>query len=214
MTDSLHENVAGDTLGLLPETVSWRRRIKLCLELPLAYVLAHIFFLFLCVTDYVYVAELIGLVPFRFGDRVRYLFYQRTLAQCGRDVTINFGSIISDQRSTIGEHVWVGTYCIFGHVNLRDYTIIAQGCHVVDGPCGHGFDRTDVPIMRQPGQPRQVDIGPDVWLGAHVTVMADVGRGCVVGAGSVVTKSVPDWSVAVGNPARVIRSRIESDSGT
>jgi len=161
------------------------------------------------ITPYVYVAEFISLFPFRTGNIIRYHFYRCTLSSCGMNVTINFGSIISDRRSSLGNNVSIGTYNILGWVDIRDHTITAPGCHIVSGARGHSFDRVDIPIMDQPYRATKVAVGPDSWLGTHVTVMADIGRGCVIGAGSVVSRPVPDWSVAVGNPARVIRSRIE-----
>lgn len=63
------------------------------------------------------------------------------------------------------------------------------------------------PVMRQPRVERDVVIGRDVWLGARAIVLADVGDGCVVAAGSVVTRALPPGAVAAGVPARVIRMR-------
>jgi acetyltransferase-like isoleucine patch superfamily enzyme len=52
-----------------------------------------------------------------------------------------------------------------------------------------------------------VTIGCDSWIGDRSIVLADVGQHCVIGAGSVVPKPIPDYAIAVGNPARVIRFR-------
>lgn len=73
----------------------------------------------------------------------------------------------------------------------------------------HGFDDPDTEIFRQPLRSVGVHIGDDVWLGAHVLVLDGVriGSHSVVGAGSVVTHDVRDWTVVAGNPARVIRQR-------
>lgn len=158
---------------------------------------------------YAFVAELISLIPLRLGDQVRYEFYRRTLAACGEDVTVNFGAILSYPDITVGSHVWLGTYSIVGHADLGDHTLAASGCRIVGGADGHSFDRTDVPIMLQGGTLSRVRIGPDVWLGANAIILANVGCGCVVGAGSVVTRDVPDWAVVAGNPARVLRYRKE-----
>jgi acetyltransferase-like isoleucine patch superfamily enzyme len=53
----------------------------------------------------------------------------------------------------------------------------------------------------------QVTIGDDCWIGGNVTIMPGVtiGKGCTVGSGSIVTKDIPEFSVAVGNPARVVK---------
>lgn len=53
----------------------------------------------------------------------------------------------------------------------------------------------------------QVTIGDDCWIGGNVTIMPGVtiGKGCTVGSGSIVTKDIPEFSVAIGNPARVVK---------
>ena len=84
---------------------------------------------------------------------------------------------------------------------------------IVNGANQHGIDRLDTPIREQPGQWPRVTIGSDSWIGDRAVVMADVGRHCVVGAGAVVTKPVPDRAIVVGNPARVLKYRGE-EAGT
>ena len=58
---------------------------------------------------------------------------------------------------------------------------------------------------------RRVAIGDGAWIGANATVMADVGRHAIVGAGSVVVHPVPDYAIVAGNPARFIRDRRQTD---
>jgi acetyltransferase-like isoleucine patch superfamily enzyme len=72
----------------------------------------------------------------------------------------------------------------------------------------------DVPIREQPGTWVRVTVGRDSWVGDRAVVLADVGKHCVIGAGSVVTKPVPDYAVAVGSPARVVRYRDGAASGS
>jgi maltose O-acetyltransferase len=81
---------------------------------------------------------------------------------------------------------------------------ISSNCTIASG--SHPLDREDRATGRVIFGP--VHIGAGAWLGANVTVLSGVsiGEGAVVGAGSVVTKDVPDYAVAVGAPARVIRS--------
>jgi acetyltransferase-like isoleucine patch superfamily enzyme len=161
-------------------------------------------------TKYVYVGQAISMIPFHFGEIVRYEFYRWTLAACGEDVTIGFGSYVSYPDVTIGNHVWMDAFCNVGHADIGDYVIVARNCHFVSGD--HPFARIDIPIWKQHGVPGRIKIGSDVWFGSGVIVMDDVNSGCVVGAGSVVTQSLPPFTVAVGSPARVIRTRTEHNS--
>jgi len=166
------------------------------------------FLLLIKFTDFIYVSQFISIIPLHFGEQVRYEFYRRTLAECGEDVTISFGTIVSYPDITIGNHVWLGDHTNVGHADIGDYVITARNCHLVSGD--HPFGRTDIPIMLQDGVLGRVRVGPDVWLGSGVIVMADIHEGCVIGAGSVVTHPMPPMSVAVGVPARVIETRGES----
>ena len=165
-------------------------------------------------TKYIYVAQSISVIPLHFGEIVRYEFYRRTLASCGEDVTIGFGSYISYRDVTVGNHVWMDAFCNVGHADIGDYVLVARNCHFVSGGHAHPFDRIDVPIMQQQGEFGRVRVGPDVWIGSGVIILADIGRGCVVGAGSVVVRPIPTMSIAAGNPARVLRERKTGHSDT
>ena len=86
-----------------------------------------------------------------------------------------------------------------------------MGPEVIIYTSGHKFDRLDISMMDQGfTDVNPVTIGNDVWLGRRVIIMPGVtiGDGCVIGAGAVVTKDIPAYSVAVGVPARVIKSRL------
>ena len=94
-------------------------------------------------------------------------------------------------------------------IAVGKYTFLAGHCYLVAGG-NHSFSRTDIPIMFQPSLIRGgIAIGEDCWLGASVTVLDGVtlGKGCVIGAGAVVLDSLPEYSVAVGNPAKKIKDR-------
>lgn len=74
----------------------------------------------------------------------------------------------------------------------------------------HKHDRTDLPMIDQGYSPkRPVVIGDDVWIGARVIILpgVSIGDGAIIGAGSVVSRSVPSFSIAVGNPCKVVRQR-------
>lgn len=85
--------------------------------------------------------------------------------------------------------------------------LISSHVSIPSGGKQHGIDRLDLPIREQPGIWSRVTIGRDSWIGDRAVVLADVGRHCVIGAGSVVTEPIPDYAVAVGVPAKVVRFR-------
>lgn len=90
-------------------------------------------------------------------------------------------------------------------VIFHKHVLTADKVYVSDN--FHGFEDIDIPIISQPVvQNRSVEIGEGSWLGENVCVLGShIGKHCVIGANSVVTHDIPDYSVAVGTPARVIR---------
>jgi acetyltransferase-like isoleucine patch superfamily enzyme len=110
----------------------------------------------------------------------------------------------------IGKSVYVGTgTTLFGHRGLEigDKSLLAQNINLT--PYSHIFEDPDRSIISQGGHTKKVTIGSDVYIGMGVCIMysGDVGDGSVIGAGSVVVKPIPPYSVAVGCPAKVIRKR-------
>ncbi len=117
--------------------------------------------------------------------------------------------------------VRIGDRCLIGkgsgivaHQSVEIGDDVFTGHHVYITDANHGYEDTTLPIGRQFAPPRPVRIGDGSWLGHGAIVLpgATIGRHVAVGAGAVVTGSLPDFSVAVGNPARVIR-RYQTGSG-
>jgi acetyltransferase-like isoleucine patch superfamily enzyme len=118
-----------------------------------------------------------------------------TVVSIGDRCVIGRGSsIVAHQRVEIGNDVWTG-----------------PGVYISDA--NHGYEDRSVPPGRQFAATRSVCVGDGAWLGTGVLVMpgATIGRHVVVGGGSVVTGALPDYSVAVGNPARVVRRYVDGD---
>jgi acetyltransferase-like isoleucine patch superfamily enzyme len=116
--------------------------------------------------------------------------------------------MLDDAVITIGDGCLIGRgSSISGHLRIEIGNDVYFGPNVFVTDQNHAFDQLDVPIgwTAQPEQP--VRIGAGSWLGTNVTVLPGVtiGRHVAVGAGSVVTGDLPDYSVAAGVPARVLR---------
>ena len=120
-----------------------------------------------------------------------------------------------------GERIKIGAYShIGGHCSLwagDSVGRITLGRHALLGPevfitASNYQTELGTPVMDQPKLERDVVIGDDVWLGARVMVLpgVEICDGCIVGASSVVTRSIPAGSIAVGNPARVVGRRGDS----
>lgn len=110
----------------------------------------------------------------------------------------------------IDEFTQIGPYsCLYGgDISIGKFVMIAP--HVMITTADHDFIQMDLP-MRFAGciNDGEVIIEDDVWIGANVTITSGVklGKGCVIGANSVVTKDIPPFSVAYGVPAKVVKRR-------
>lgn len=132
----------------------------------------------------------------------------------GNDVLISRNTIISCKEGgiEIGDVSNIGTNCIIQSetsVKIGSYVLIAAYCYIVAGG-NHDFDKTEIPIILQPSVSKGgIMIKDDVWLGADVKVLdgSNIGKGTIIGAGSVVNGELSEFSVAVGIPAKVVRKR-------
>jgi acetyltransferase-like isoleucine patch superfamily enzyme len=152
-------------------------------------------------------SQLFGIIPGVNGVYLRRAFYHHALRGCGPGSWIGFGTLFSHPSAEVGRNVYVGNYCSLGDVNLEDDVILGSHVSIMNGASQHGIERLDIPIREQPGSWPRITIGQDSWIGERTVVMADIGKHCVIGAGSVVTKPIPDYAIAVGVPARVLRYR-------
>lgn len=90
-------------------------------------------------------------------------------------------------------------------IHIGKKVLIADKVYISDNL--HGYEDVSLPIMDQPVlQKNPVVIGDETWIGEHVCIIgATIGKHCVIGANSVVTHNIPDYCVAVGSPAKVIK---------
>ncbi len=112
-----------------------------------------------------------------------------------------------------GVHIGHFAHIIAKHsVTIEDNVLIADKVYITD--CGHNYEDIVQPVLRQGVYHiGKVRIAEGSWLGENVCVLgAKIGRHCIIGANAVVTKDIPDYSVAVGIPAKVVK-RYSFESG-
>jgi acetyltransferase-like isoleucine patch superfamily enzyme len=156
-------------------------------------------------------SQLFSLLPGRTGVYLRRAFYRLVFPRCESGSWIGFGTVFSHPNCAVGRDTYVGVYCCLGEVTLEDDVLLGSHVSITNGSEQHGIGRLDIPVREQPGRWPRVTIGRDTWVGDRAVIMADVGRHCVIGAGSVVTRPIPDYAIAVGCPAKVIRYRGSPD---
>lgn len=148
-------------------------------------------------------AELLSLVPGRLGSTARKAFYCATIRDCAERAYISFGVLLARRSTSVGHDVYIGPYSIIGSATIGNGVKIASRVSITSGRHQHG--RQTVAADPRP-RIEPVAIGDESWIGEGAIVMADVGRRCIVGAGSVVVHPVSDGAVVAGNPARPISS--------
>lgn len=126
-------------------------------------------------------------------------------------ISLNFdGSWLPGPAIVIGDDVWIGAGCEFNiheKIVIGSHSMIAAGCRFIDSD--HGYSDRAIPMRQQVGQKSPILIHEDVWLGANAVVLKGVtiGRGAIVGAGAIVTKSIPEYEIWAGVPARKLGVR-------
>jgi len=133
----------------------------------------------------------------------------------GPDVVLSAGMVpgqqcVTDPVVRIGDRCLIGRGSgIVGHLAIDIGDDVWTGHYVYITDQNHGYDDPRQPISKQSQPERPVIIGDGSWLGHGTVVLpgAHIGRHVVIGANSVVTGEIPDYSIAVGAPARVVREQ-------
>lgn len=154
-------------------------------------------------------SQLLSLMPGKLGVYLRAGFYRFVLTHCSPDAVISFLVLFSQVDTEIAEGVYLGAQCNIGRCSIGKNTLLGSGVNVMSGKGQHNFDDLEQPIKDQGGHFEKISIGENCWLGNGAMIMANIGDGCIVGAGSVVINDMPAHSIIAGNPAKVIKSRLD-----
>lgn len=158
---------------------------------------------------FVGLGQFLSLVPGRFGAGIRAAYYHATLDYCSWETHIGFGSFFTHRGAALGRNVSMGSYCVVGHARIGAGVMMASRISVPSGKRQH-LD-ADGRLTAEPRFDR-VAIGAGSWIGEGAIVMADVGERCIVSAGAVVVKPMPDACLIAGNPAAVVRELRQVES--
>ncbi|WJH34632.1 acyltransferase [Paenibacillus sp. CC-CFT747] len=124
------------------------------------------------------------------------------------------GAMVRNTELVMGASCTVNSFAVLaGRITMGDGVRVAS--HATIMGFNHGFADTALPIYQQPLTVKGILIGDDVWIGANAVIVdgVTIGSHSIIAAGAVVTKDIPPYSIAGGNPARVIRSRLKENEG-
>lgn len=143
------------------------------------------------------------------GSYLRAAYYKMTLRKSSLDVTLALGTYFVQPDIMLEEGVSIGAYCVIGPASIGARSQIASHVLIPSGRRQH-VRNADGTLSDCPTD--STFIGADCWIGDGAIVMADLGEGVTVGAGSVVTRPVPAGSVVAGNPARPLQRASSSEA--
>lgn len=126
----------------------------------------------------------------------------------GKNSTIEAFSTINNGVGDveIGDNTLIGiSNVIIGPTQIGNNVMLAQ--NIVVSGLNHGYEDINIPPKEQKVTTKQIKISDNVWIGANCVITAGVTIGVhsVIGAGSIVTKDIPDYVVAAGNPAKILK---------
>ncbi len=161
---------------------------------------------------YLFWAQTLALVPGVPGNFLRRAFYWLVFPQVSWRCEIGFGTFFSQPWGIIAEGVYIGPYCILGKTVLGKGTLIASRVSI---PSGKNQHRRLSDGSLSPAEEKNFEtirVGEYVWIGEGAIVMADLGDRVTVGAGAVVTQPVPANYIVAGNPAKIIKKTLVTNT--
>lgn len=147
----------------------------------------------------------------KMGMLIRYLVVSSLAKEVGINVAIYPGVFIQNiENLSIGDNVSIHQMCYIdavGGIEIGNDVSIAHRSTILSS--NHGYQKLDIPIKYQEMELAKTTIKDNVWIGCGCSILAgtEIGGGTVIGANSTVTKSIPENCIAVGSPAKVIKTR-------
>ena len=148
----------------------------------------------------------------RLGGRMRRSLCRKLFNGTCNGLNVEKGAYFGDgSRITCGDNIGIGMNFRAHNRDITFEGLLMMGEEVLFLGSGHKHDRVDIPMALQGNLPiTSLYVSSDVWIGSRAIILPGctrIGHGAIIGAGSVVTKDVPDWAVVGGNPARVLKYR-------
>lgn len=148
----------------------------------------------------------------RFTCKFRSVLCKRLFKDMGKNANIENNAYIGNgSKIIIGNNSGIGSHFHIQNTNLTIGSNVMMGEECLILGSGHKSDSIDIPMIMQGSLPiSDLIICDDVWIGSRVIILGKVkriGKGAIIGAGSVVTKPIPDYAIVAGNPAKIIRYR-------
>ena len=152
---------------------------------------------------------------FKYG-RLKSKLYTLLMKSCGKNIFI-----FSPFRCTGPEGISIGNEVVFanncviggeGGLEIGNYVMIGNNVTILSS--NHGYEKLDIPMLRQKITLAPVKIMDDVWIGANAVIQPGVtiGQGAIIGANAVVVKDVEPYSIVGGIPARLIKMRADIET--
>lgn len=150
------------------------------------------------------------------GCRVRGAFYRPFMKSCGRNFQVGLqAKLESTDRISVGDDVYIGHGCWLNgaRAGIHLENEVMLGPYVVMVAGEHAFENGSARFSRR-GRQEPIHVGYGTWIASHsvITSGVTVGRSCLIAAGAVVTRDIPDGKIAGGVPAREIASSDNNNS--
>ena len=168
------------------------------------------------------IAKIFGALFFKIKKLVNYcirVYLSSKFSKIGKNVFVGHGGIFTYENIEIGNDVYIGQNAViqssYGKIIIGDHVMFGPGVNIHGG--NHKINEVGRLMKhttpKQMGDDGVITIEDDCWIGANAIILTNVtiGKGSVEGAGAIVTKSLPPYSVYTGAPSQKMRDRFTSE---